>query len=214
MTKTALEAALARLDIWLQIFGAMVAIGIVGEVGIGLRHWILNRQLQTIQHIEDQAHEQNIAEANERSAKAQEEAAKANLELERIKAPRTISSQDQTEIIAALKPFSGTPYDLVVGTDSESLNFMKTIQSLLTQAGWVQVPAKGAVGLTNSNPLIGITVTAGVYIEIDAGKLGVWLPAIDKFKVAFEAKNIPVHGSAAQTGVDPTAVHVGVGKKP
>jgi hypothetical protein len=46
------------------------------------------------------------------------------------------------------------------------------------QAGWVQVPAKGVVGITNSNPLIGITLTAGVYIEIDQSKLPMWLAPV------------------------------------
>jgi len=213
MDKTALETALARLDIWLQIFGAMVAIGIVGEVGVGLRHWVLNRQLQTIQHIEDQAHEQNIAEANVRAAKAQEEAAKANLELEKIKAPRTISPQEQTEIITALKPFSGTPYELLVGTDSESTNFMKIIQSILNHAGWVQVATVG-IGVAGSNPLIGITLNSGVYIEIDASKLPVWQAAISKLVELLKAKNITAQGNAARTGVDPNSVHVHIGKKP
>jgi len=39
MTKVALEAAIASLETWIQVFAVLVAIGIVGEVGFGVRHW-------------------------------------------------------------------------------------------------------------------------------------------------------------------------------
>ena len=105
-----------------------------------------------------------IANANERAAKAQEDAAKANLELEKIRTPRTISPQDQVEIVAALKPFSGAPYDLSVGVDSESSSLMRTVQSILNRAEWKQVAASGPIGISNSNPLIGINLDTGVSV--------------------------------------------------
>lgn len=84
-----------------------------------------------------------IATTNERAARAEEQAAKANLELERIKTPRSISSADRAEVIHDLKAFAGTPYDLSAGTDSESVQFMKSLQSLLNDSGWTQAPVKG-----------------------------------------------------------------------
>src|ERR1700721_4371652 len=92
MTKEALEAALSSLDTWIQVFAVLVAIGIVGEVGFGVRHWILNRRLAVIQHAEDLNQEQIIAglnheagearktagEASERAAKAEGNVAEAN----------------------------------------------------------------------------------------------------------------------------------------
>lgn len=155
-----------------------------------------------------------IAVANERAAKAQEGAAKANLELERIKTPRTISTQDQSEIIVALKPFAGTPYDLSVAADSESVAFLKIIHSVLSSAGWTQVAAKGPIGISNSNPLIGITLNVGIFIELDAGKFPLWGAATDKLVGLLKAKTITAQGNAALTGVDPNAVHIMVGKKP
>jgi hypothetical protein len=61
MTKAALEAAVGSAETWVQLFALLVAIGIVGEVGYGVRLWILNRRLHVIQHTEDLNQEETIA---------------------------------------------------------------------------------------------------------------------------------------------------------
>lgn len=155
-----------------------------------------------------------IANANERAAKAQEEAAKANLELEKIRTPRTISAQGQSEMIAALKSYAGTPYDLCVGTDAESVDLMKTLQSVLNNAGWNQVPVKGAVGISDSVPLVGITLNTGIFVEMDISKVSVWHAPVNKLVGLLKAKNIASQGTGAATGVNPNAVHIIIGKKP
>jgi hypothetical protein len=62
MDKTDIEAAIGTLDTLIQVFAVLVAIGIVGEVGFGVRHWILNRRLHIIQNSEDLARTEEIAE--------------------------------------------------------------------------------------------------------------------------------------------------------
>jgi hypothetical protein len=77
MTKAAIEASLAALDTWIQVFAVLVAIGIVGEVGFGVRHWVLSRRLHVIQHAEDLNHEQIIAGLNREAGQARKDAASA-----------------------------------------------------------------------------------------------------------------------------------------
>jgi hypothetical protein len=77
MTKAALETAIENLDTWIQVFAVLVAIGIVGEVGFGVRHWVLNRRLVTIQHAEDLSQEQAIATFNKEAGEARRDAAAA-----------------------------------------------------------------------------------------------------------------------------------------
>jgi hypothetical protein len=49
----------------IQIFAVLVAVGILGEVGFGVRHWVLNRRLQALQHSEDQdRHRTPVPETN------------------------------------------------------------------------------------------------------------------------------------------------------
>jgi hypothetical protein len=71
MTKLELEASLAALETWIQLFGILVAVGIVGEVGVGVRHWILNRRLQAVQHTEDVERQAEVARATERASTAE-----------------------------------------------------------------------------------------------------------------------------------------------
>jgi hypothetical protein len=77
MTKAALETSIANLDTWIQVFAVLVAIGIVGEVGFGVRHWVLNRRLVAIQHVEDLNQEQAIATFNKEAGEARRDAAAA-----------------------------------------------------------------------------------------------------------------------------------------
>jgi hypothetical protein len=77
MDKASLEASLAALDTWIQVFAVIVAIGIVGEVGFGVKHWILNRRLQRIQHSEDQEHQAETARLNKEAGDARKAAGEA-----------------------------------------------------------------------------------------------------------------------------------------
>jgi hypothetical protein len=156
----------------------------------------------------------DIAQSNERANKAEAEAAEAKLELEKFRASRTISSAAQERIIKSLEAFPGTPFDLSVGTDSESLDLMRTVQSVLVRSGWKQVAAEGPIGLSNSNPLIGITVSSGIVVEISAERLPDWLRATDTLVGLLKSEHFDVHGDAARKGVKPNAIHIMIGKKP
>lgn len=77
MDKTDIEAAIGTLDTLIQVFAVLVAIGIVGEVGFGVRHWILNRRLHRIQYSEDLHQQEEIARFNKEAGEARKSAGEA-----------------------------------------------------------------------------------------------------------------------------------------
>lgn len=77
MDKSELEALLARIDVWLLIFGVIVVIGVAGESFFGIRHWWNSRKLQRIQNAESAAQREEIARLNREAGEARNSAAKA-----------------------------------------------------------------------------------------------------------------------------------------
>jgi len=77
MDKTQIEAAIGTLDTLIQVFAVLVAIGIVGEVGFGVRHWILNKRLHRIQYSEDLQQQEEIASLNREAGEARKSAGEA-----------------------------------------------------------------------------------------------------------------------------------------
>ena len=77
MNKAELEAAIGTMDTLIQIFAVLVAIGIVGEVGFGVRHWILGTRLHKIQHAEDLQQQGAIAALNKEAGDARKQAGEA-----------------------------------------------------------------------------------------------------------------------------------------
>jgi hypothetical protein len=129
MGKAALQASLYTLDIWLIVFGLLVAIGAVGGSVAGYLHWRRSGQLQTVLEAENLAQQQEIAKANATAAQAQQRAAEATLELARMKAPRTLTAEP---IVSMLKPFAGTPFDVgLVQGDAEAADFMLVLEGVL-----------------------------------------------------------------------------------
>ena len=69
-----------------------------------------------------------IAQANERAANAEARASEAELELGRIKSPRSLIRIP--ELVVALETFKGTEYALNVSQDDESVQFTKVIDAV------------------------------------------------------------------------------------
>src|SRR6266436_632170 len=187
MDKTALEAALAALDTWIQVFAVLVAIGIVGEVGFGVRHWILNRRLQALQNYEDLKRQAEIARLNkeagdarksagdaiERAAKANERAAEANkmaeeerlarLKIEERLAPRLLSAEQIATLVKDLKPLSGRDVNLLfISGDPETAVFADLLTGALKTAGLKVAIRPGMI--------LG-TVKPGILLQIGKNRL-------------------------------------------
>jgi hypothetical protein len=77
----------------------------------------------------------DIAKAQESASIAQARAAEANLELARIKLPRSLINVP--ELVSSLRAFAETEYTFAsVFQDLESIEFLKSIDDVLQRAGW------------------------------------------------------------------------------
>lgn len=78
----------------------------------------------------------HLAEAEKRLAESTEREAAAEAKLAGIKTPRSLVNVK--ELIATLKPLKGTEYTLNVFQDDESIQFTKSVDEVLREAGWVR----------------------------------------------------------------------------
>jgi hypothetical protein len=164
----------------------------------------------------------DIAKANESAAQAKAqvtgataEATKANLELARLKVPRTIGQNDQQTICNALLAFAGTKFDLYVSGDQETIDLMGTIKSVLICAKWVQVPVHEVIGLSGSDPRVGLTTIGGVRFEIADSRTEDWGVLIQTAAAVFRAAGIDTTAARVfGTASDSSEVHLAIGKKP
>lgn len=109
-----------------------------------------------------------IAQANERAASAEQRAKESELELARIRAPRSLTNIP--ELVAALTPFKGTEYTLNVFMDDESIQFTKIVAGALDAAGWVRrQPAGIDLGIPTIGMDFGQGATQNVPACIDTG---------------------------------------------
>ena len=80
--------------------------------------------------------ELRVASANERAEKAGADAARARLELARLKAPRTIPPEHQERFATALRKYPGQPYELAgAAQDREVMTFLTELDGMLTDFG-------------------------------------------------------------------------------
>jgi hypothetical protein len=98
-----------------------------------------------------------IAKANENAAKANERAAEAQLALEKFKAPRWITDDQQAKFVARLEQFQNVSVDvwLLHAPSQDAAPFAARLVSVLTAAQW------NARGVFN---LMGGPTAAGVFI--------------------------------------------------
>lgn len=77
MDKAQLETLLARIDIWLFVFGVIVVIGVAGESLYCIRYWRNSRKLQAIQREVGREREEEIARLKKEAEQLHKEAAEA-----------------------------------------------------------------------------------------------------------------------------------------
>ena len=124
MGKTELESWLNTIDIWLIVFGVLVAIGVVGESIFGFLHWRRSGELHAIQTTENLSLERDI-----------ENLRASNLELQKQVRGREISGEQRRKVIAALT--GNVSVDMVVSVvpDPEARMYAVSIVSLLMEVG-------------------------------------------------------------------------------
>ena len=107
--------------------------------------------------------ESKVADAEARAARANAAASQAQLELAKLKQPRTIAPEDQTKIIAELKGFAGQNFSFSVFRDPEALALVRVIDDTLKSAGWRRVPSQiGAIVVDVAGNTAGTSHSSGV----------------------------------------------------
>ena len=104
-----------------------------------------------------------ISVSQEQAVKAEKESAQARLDLEKFKAPRTLTPKQRENLIAAIQRFSGQKFSLQVTDNPESLKFMQLLREALLSAGWVRSPSQ--VGDTELDGA-GVTIDSGIKVGV------------------------------------------------
>lgn len=160
-----------------------------------------------------------IAGANERAAKAEERAAEAKLELEKFKAPRTITPDQQARIVTKLSAFSGRLFDMATNSgDPEAGLFLDVVEDILLKAGWTQLDWKGGdlVFKRASKKDVGIVTMVGMFVQMDPSKVTEFTQPAYTLQEAFKAEGIAARAEpgSASTAENKEAMHILIGKKP
>jgi hypothetical protein len=86
---------------------------------------------------------QRLEDLDKAIAEATARANEAELKLQRFRAPRTLSPEQQARIVALLKPFAGQEYTLSVSSGSEPGNLLCAIDGMLAAAEWKNMRHSG-----------------------------------------------------------------------
>jgi hypothetical protein len=111
-----------------------------------------------------------ISAANAEAASASQNAAQAQLALEKLKAPRLLSANAVATLSTQMRSFPRTPVAYGVFQDPESIALLEQLSGALLSAGWIEQAwnSGGDVLLTRgSRPGVGFTYVTGVYVQAD-----------------------------------------------
>lgn len=161
--------AVTRYHNWAEMAGIIaVAFLVLTEIvayKYGHRKDDLTEQQQTTTN---QLHDEEMARLHLETAQANARGAEAQLALEKYRAPRAVSSEQQTAIVMALQRFAGQKYALSVAPGIEPARLLCILDGVLRRAGWVQQPAIGSItvgtdcGTAALNSLSGIDARRGL----------------------------------------------------
>ena len=154
MDKAQLHTLLARIDVWLLIFGVIVVVGVAGESFFGIRHWWNSRKLQAIQDAEERQREETIASLNQEAARLRKEAD----ELEAQIAPRRLDLEQQVKIAENCKGFK----NLFAGKRIKVVSYSLDTESFVLAQQ--VVGALRASGMTVDDDAMSITPMMGTLI--------------------------------------------------
>jgi hypothetical protein len=102
-------------------------------------------------------------------------------QLQKLNKPRALSPEQRQVLVAAIKPYAGTPFVIAAQQLAEPLILEEQIESALTVAGWIQKPWDGGGDIVISRPnapSIGLVTIVGVYIQLDNAAPAAFSPAV------------------------------------
>lgn len=165
--------------------------------------------------IRDEALNREIAASNERAAEANARALEASLALEKFKAPRSLSMEAQQRIVAKVKPFAGTQFNVSATQDKEALNLLMGIEDALNAAEWKELKMIGEGTLRrNGRPSVILVVEVGVSIQVAQSMKEKLLPTAKALVEALNEEGIDARDEFTWNNSNSDIIHVVVGQKP
>jgi hypothetical protein len=147
-----------------------------------------NLQISAL-NIQAKSLEESTAQANARAAEAQ-------LELAKIKTPRSLDSEQQARIVRKIKAFSGTPFTVSIFSTPEVTQLLEMIEPTLKSAGWVQKPWQDG-DLRYSRPDktdVGMNSIVGLYVQASLDHAAQLRPPLETLVKALHAEGLAVKG--------------------
>lgn len=159
----------------------------------------------------------DIANADARAADANARAYEAKLALEKFKAPRILTPEQQGRISAKVRQFAGTQFDAGMGPkgDPEPLYLLRSIHAALSSAGWSHIAwTSGGEAYTEAGmPSIGLTTVTNVIVDVHPDRWAKFGTAARALAEALDAEGIAAIADSQPTSVNTDAIHVRVGRK-
>jgi hypothetical protein len=136
------------------------------------------------------------------------------LALEKFRAPRNLTSEQQQNVIDGIKGFAGQQYCALLSAGADTQSFWTLLNAVLRRAGWRRV-SSGGLEVGNPPAGVGINLLPGVYVGYAAEE--------DEGRTAAAAKlaaALNLAGISAAAGVDTVAtqdqrtIRIAIGVKP
>jgi hypothetical protein len=184
------------------ICGAVaVLIGTIGAFAMGAaKEQFANERIS--------ANEAETARANAEAAQANESAAQAQLALAQLKAPRTLSMEQQQRIRAVISPYAGQQYALSVGSGTEPANLLCVVDRVLTAAGWAKhAPFGSIITSTDCGPAASNSLS-GIHVRVAPGASQAVLQAENTLAAALIAGGLPARAATDPQNIPDAAVIV------
>jgi hypothetical protein len=150
-------------------------------------------------------------------SEARERANEAELELAKLKTPRTLTPEAQRRVAAKLQRFAGQEFAGQVAPGSDDARpLWETLEKTLAAAGWVRVPPSG---LSIGDPPAGVPLVpnSGVTAFVAASRANEFAPIAQALAAALMAEGI-IAGVSASAGPQmeqrPAVMVVEIGRKP
>jgi hypothetical protein len=158
--------------------------------------------------------DQEAAAARAAIADADARAAAAQLALEKFKAPRALTLEQQARITAAVTAYAGQEYTLSVAAGSEAENLGCAIDAALTAAQWKRIPGSSPTTVDTKCGTVGLNTLSGLSIRLSDNAATEQQWNVLALVNALRAEGIAVDGAIDAENGGSTAIAVIVGMKP
>ncbi|MGD0565170.1 MAG: hypothetical protein ABSA66_19040 [Roseiarcus sp.] len=149
---SSIEKSMSSIDTWLLLFTLLVAVGVAGELILGVSHWLKDRELRPLRAEQSRIHATELAQLGTAAAEANARATNSAVEVEKLKLdnlalqtvllPRHVGLIGLNEepkaktYFAGIDRFAGTEVAIQVAPDREAQNLANEIAIVLMKFGW------------------------------------------------------------------------------